>query len=185
MVKEADKEIADTTASLEQAKKLTGQEQATDVNPVYQSLQLELAKEETELAGAESRRTDLARQSTAYNTQLTRVANASTAFENLLRNQKEAEENYLLYTKKTEEARITESLDKQKIANVAIAENPTESHVPAKPNKALNLALGTILAGFLSLGLAFAAEYFRTTIEQARELEEITGLPVLAQSYGD
>ena len=101
------------------------------------------------------------------------------------RTQKEAEENYLLYAKKAEEARIAESLDQQKIANVAIAESPTEPHLPSKPNVKLNLALGVLLAGFLSLGLAFAAEYFRNTVEQPGELEELTGLPVLATSYGD
>ena len=70
-----------------------------------------------------------------------------------------------------------------KIANVAIAETPIEPHVPYKPKILLNLALGIFLAGFLSLGVGFSAEYLRDTIEQPRELEELTGLPVLATSY--
>jgi tyrosine-protein kinase Etk/Wzc len=99
------------------------------------------------------------------------------------RARKEAEDNYLLYAKKTEEARIAESLDQQKISNVAIAETPTEPHLPSKPDVPLNIALGVVLACFLSLGGAFTAEYFSDTVAQPAELEELTGLPVLALTY--
>jgi uncharacterized protein involved in exopolysaccharide biosynthesis len=185
LVQEADQEIRDTQAALETAMKLTGVEQATDVNPVHQALAIDLGKQQAELAGLQSRREALARQTGDYRSQLVRLANATAAFDDLARTQKETEENYLLYAKKTEEARIAESLDQQKIANVAIAETPIEPHVPSKPNVPLNLVLGFFLAGFLSLGVGFAAEYFRDTVEQPRELEELTGLPVLATSYGD
>ena len=120
-----------------------------------------------------------------YRQRLVKLADATAAFDDLVRTQKEAEDNYLLYAKKTEEARIAESLDQQKIANVAIAETPIEPHLPSKPNVMLNLALGVLSAGFLGLGAAFAAEYFRDTVEQPRELEGFTGLPVLAISYGE
>src|SRR5262249_26192491 len=55
MVQEVDQELVDTRASLETAKKLTGMDESTDVNPVYRSLQLELVKERAELAGICSR----------------------------------------------------------------------------------------------------------------------------------
>jgi uncharacterized protein involved in exopolysaccharide biosynthesis len=185
LVQEADQEIRDTQAALERATRLTGVDETTDVNPVHQTLEMDLAKAQTELSGLESRRSELAQQTVAYRQQLMRLADATEPYDDLIRRQKEAEENYLLYAKKTEEARIAESLDQQKIANVAIAESPVEPHLPTKPNVKLNLSLGTLLAGFLSLGAAFAAEYFRNTVDQPRELEELTGLPVLATSYGD
>jgi uncharacterized protein involved in exopolysaccharide biosynthesis len=185
MVLEADQEISDTQAALEEATKLTAIEQATDVNPIHQTLEIDLAKQQAELAGLEARRQTLARQSWIYRQQLMKLGNATAAFDDLVRTQKKAEDDYLLYAKKTEEARIGESLDQVKIANVAIAETPVQPHVPSKPKVVLNLALGVFLAGFLSLGVAFAAEYFRDTVEEPRELEEITGLPVLATSFGD
>jgi len=182
-VQEANKEIADTRAALAKAETLTGVEKATDVNPLYQSLQTDLAKEQEDLAGFEGRRQSLVEQTGTYKYRLLRFANATAAYDDLVRNQKEAEDRYLLYATKTEEARIAESLDQQKIANVAIAESPTESLIPSKPNVPLNLALGVLLAGFLSLGLGFSAEYFSDTVTRAAELEELTGLPVLATAF--
>ena len=183
LVQEADHEIVDTKAALEQAIRLTGKEQTTDVNPLHQAVEIDLARLQPELAGLLSRRKSLARQSWIYHQQLLKLSNATVAFDGMARTQKETEENYLLYAKKTEEARIAESLDQQKIANVAIAETPTEPHLPFKPNVPLNIAVGVSLGCFLSLGGAFAAEYFSDTLVQPSELEELTGLPVLAVAY--
>jgi len=204
LVQEATQEIADTQIALDKAKNITGSDQATDINPVRQALEMDMAKEQAELAGFEARRQALVQQAESYRAQLARLGDSTIDHDDLVRNQKTAEENYLLYTRKTEEARIADSLDKQKIANVAIAENPAEPHLPAKPNVRLNLAVGALLAGFLSLGMAFGAEYLQQPlprletdprismnasagaqpalgmIEQSAELEALTGLPVFA-----
>ncbi|MCU1261956.1 MAG: lipopolysaccharide biosynthesis protein [Bryobacterales bacterium] len=206
-VQETSREIIDTQAALEKATKLTGLEQATDVNPVRQTLEIEMAKEQAELAGIDARRQMLARQAQSYRRQLMRLGDFTTEYEDLTRNQKEAEDNYLLYAKKTEESRIAESLDQQKIANVAVAETPAELHLPSKPNVPLNLALGVLMAGFLSLSLAFGLEYLSQagpemevgwqigpgaavrapriagSIEKPSDLEALTGLAVLATPY--
>ncbi|HEX4227159.1 MAG TPA: GumC family protein [Bryobacteraceae bacterium] len=199
-VVEVDKEIADTRASLNKATAETASEQSTDVNPVHQSLEIDMAKEQAELAGVKGRRQALISQTKSYREQLMALGNATEEYDDLIRTQKKAEENYLLYAKKAEEARIAESLDRQKIANVAIAEPPTEPHLPSKPKVALNLGLGVLLAGFLSLGIAFGREYLQQanlgaqlntqagltsgyligTVEQRSDLEMLTGLPVLA-----
>jgi uncharacterized protein involved in exopolysaccharide biosynthesis len=182
-VLEANREIADTQAALDQATRLNGTEQATDVNPLHQALEIDLARLQAELAGLQSRRESLAGQSETYTRQLVKLAGATAAFDDLTRAQKETEENYLLYAKKTEEARIAESLDQQKISNVAIAETPTEPHLPSKPDVPLNIALGAVLACFVSFGGAFTAEYFSDTVAQPSDLEDLTGLPVYAIAY--
>lgn len=183
MVQEIDKEILDTKAAMDAAVKLTGTEQATDVNPVHQALQIDLAKLETDLAGMRSKRQALVVEAGVYRQLMMHLAGTTTEFDDLVRSQKEAEDKYLLYAKKTEEARITDSLDQQKIANVTIAETPMEPHKPSKPNVRLNIAIGAVLALFLSFGLAFALEYFREeTIDEPGQLEEATKLPVLAVS---
>jgi uncharacterized protein involved in exopolysaccharide biosynthesis len=203
LVQEAEKEIDDTRAALEKATSLTASEETSDINPVHQTLEMDMAKQRAELAGVQARRQTLAKQLQSYRGQLMALGNATGEYDDLTRAQKKAEENYLLYAKKTEEARIAESLDQQKIANVAIAEPPTEPHLPSKPHVKTNLSLGVLLAGFLSLGMAFCAEYLQQpkqalqvntqprlgpghligTVEQLSDLETLTGLPVLATVY--
>jgi uncharacterized protein involved in exopolysaccharide biosynthesis len=200
LVLEADKEIADTQVSLDKAGAQTYSEQSSDVNPVHQTLEIALAKEQSELAGVKARRQTLALQAENYRYQLRVFGDATEGYDDLTRTQKRAEENYLLYAKKAEEARIAESLDRQKIANVAIAEPPTEPHLPAKPNVRLNITLGMMLGAFLSIGMAFGMEYLQRArlgvqvrmqsalgggyllgaVEQTADLELLTGLPVLA-----
>ena len=50
--------------------------------------------------------------------------------DDLVRDVKTAEDNYLLYLRKREEARISDALDSKRIVNVSIAEAAT---VPALP----------------------------------------------------
>jgi uncharacterized protein involved in exopolysaccharide biosynthesis len=203
-VQEVSQEIVDTQAALEKAQAQTSSEQATDINTVHQALELDAAKGEAEYAGLEARRQELIRQAAAYRAQLQKLASSTAEYDDLSRTEKEAEENYILYARKAEEARIADSLDQQKIANVAIAENPIEPSVPSRPNKPRNMALGTLFAGFLSLGIAFSSEYLaqpfpevetdskpelhppsdsayvRDVIRKQPELEALTGLPVFA-----
>jgi uncharacterized protein involved in exopolysaccharide biosynthesis len=183
LVKDIDQQISDTTAALDRASKLNSVEGATDVNPVSQTLEIDLAKDQLELAGMEGKRRIVEQQTKFYNQRLQDLNSITAAEEDLLRTQKEAEDNYLLYAKKAEEARIGESLDSQKIANVAIVEQPMQPHLPSKPDVGLNLTLGLVLACFLSIGGAFATEYFQNAVEGSLALEELTGLPVVAVVY--
>jgi len=204
LVLEVDQEIADTRSALERATKSNALEESTDINPVRQTLEISLAKDQADLAGIQGRRQSLVGQTQSYRRQFMTLGNATAQFDDLTRTRKEAEDNYLLYSRKTEEARMAESLDRQKIANVAIAETPVEPQLPSKPNVPMNIALGVVLAGFLSIGIAFSTEYFGQsgaeglmpasgsrgvesgvrrlleTVQQHSELEALTGLAVLA-----
>ena len=204
LVQEVSEEIANTEAGLRKAKELTGSDQTTDVNPVRQALTLDLSKEQLDLAGLEARRQTLRQQTEDYRAHLMKLGKSTEEYDDLVRRHKETEENYLLYTRKSEEGRIADSLDKQKIANVVIAENPVEPHQPFKPNVPMNIELGTAFAAALSLGIAFLLEYlshpfpqadakmhdsidsemgsrsFLETVEQPGDLEALTGLPILA-----
>ena len=51
---------------------------------------------------------------------------------------------------------------------------------PAKPNVAINLALGGFLGLMFGLGLAFVLEYMDTTVKSLDDVERFLGVPVLA-----
>ncbi len=158
LVTSLDEEIRNTTAALEHAGKLVATEESTDVNPIWGGLQADKLKADMALSGARSRYDSLKQQLDMYKSRLSVLETVSVERDALLRRVKETEQNYLLYTKKQEEARIADLLDVQKFANIALVEKPSRAYLPYKPEIALNLGLGFILAVFISLGGVFIYE---------------------------
>ena len=180
LVREVDQQIKTTRAALEKASKETATEQSTDLNPLRQTLETELARGRVDQAGAEGRYEMLAGQVGHYEDQLSRLEGITGEYEDLNRKVKQSEDNYQLYKKKEEEARITDELDQNKITNVSVAEAPIQPHLPIKPNRPLNLLLGVFLGALLSMGGVLVAEFMRDTVLTPRELEVLTGKRVLA-----
>ena len=180
LVREVDEQIKTTRQALAKADQKTSIEQATDLNPLRQSLETELSRARIDQSTAMARRATLGGQLQQYESALGKLEADTTTHNDLQRELKEAEDNYHLYAKKREESRIADELDRQKITNVSIAEAPTAAQLPSSPNRPLNLLLGVILAAFLSLGCVFSAELLNGTVNSARQLEALTGAPVLA-----
>src|SRR5579864_1283662 len=97
----------------------------------------------------------------------------------LASSEKAAEENYLLYVKKREEARMGDALDEGGIVNVAIAEYPVVPALPVWP------AGGVVLVGFAAAlvsgaGASFAADYLDPGLRTPEEVWACLEIPVLA-----
>jgi uncharacterized protein involved in exopolysaccharide biosynthesis len=93
--------------------------------------------------------------------------------------EKAAQENYLLYVKKREEARMGDALDLGGIVNVAIAEQPVVPPLPVWP------AGVVVVAGFAAAlasgtGAAFAADYLDPALRTPEEVLACLEIPVLA-----
>ena len=99
--------------------------------------------------------------------------------QDLLRTVKTDEENYLLYQRKREEARMTDALDRTRILNVAVAEQPA---VPTLPSNSpwMVLFVGGLLAVVVSLGTAFTLEYLDPSFRTPGEVLSELNIPVLA-----
>ena len=158
----------------------TAVEEATDLNPLRTSLETELSRAKLDQTGAEARRDSLTGQLQQYEGSLKKLEGDTTKHDDLQRELKEAADNYQLYAKKREEARIADELDRQKITNVSVAEAPVAAQLPSSPNRPLNIVLGVFLAGLLALGSVFSAELLNDTVNTPRQLEALTGAPVLA-----
>jgi uncharacterized protein involved in exopolysaccharide biosynthesis len=180
LVREVDDQIRTTRAALTKAEGQTSVEQATDLNPVRQNLETEFSRARLEQTGAQARRDTLAGQLRDYESSLKKLEGDTVKHNDLQRQVKESEDNYQLYAKKREEARIADELDRQKITNVSIAEAPAVPRIPSSPNRPLNLVLGIFVAGVLSLGAVFSAEMLGDTVHTPRQLEALTGSTVLA-----
>ncbi len=178
MIKELDQQIADTRAALERATSMESTEEATDVNPIRQGLETELARDQTQVTGINGRLEALSKQVLDYQGQLNQLETGTPADQNLVRAVKEAEDNYLLYTRKREEARIAHALDERKVANVAIVDPPRTPAVPISKLRASVLATFFFSNIMIVIG-AYIADRIRRTVNTPSEVETVSGLPVL------
>ena len=98
---------------------------------------------------------------------------------------KSAEENYLLYGRKQEEARISDALDRTRIANVVVADAPTVPALPTNTGKAQFLILGAIMALFLGAAVTYLLDYLSPYFRTPDEVERALEIPVLASLRAD
>jgi uncharacterized protein involved in exopolysaccharide biosynthesis len=172
------KQIEDVKRAIDEAQNTPLVEQTTDTNPAYDWLTVELAKARSELASLKAGSNARAEAVQEYRSMVLDLDQKNFKRADLVRAQKSAEENYLLYQRKQEEARIEEELDKQRIVNVAIAEEPS---VPVLPNPApIPFKFGFVIAGFLSLGCGLLTDYYDRTFHTPEDVERYLGIPLLA-----
>ena len=179
-VQEVEAEIARTREALESAEKAPLREEVTDRDPTYDMLLGELARARAELTALEARDSAISGTVVTYRDLARQLNQKEIVQGDLQREARTAEENYLLYVRKQEEARISDALDQKRIVNVAIAEAATVPALPSRPRWGLNLLLGFLLAGMSSLGLAFTADYVDPTFRTPDEVEAYLDVPVLA-----
>ncbi len=178
-VQELDKQIAQTKAAIQHELSSPMGDETTDVDPTHQMVRTQLAQAETDLAGFRARATETQNIVNTYEARARQLDGQSLTQADLQRTFKTAEDNYLLYQKKMEEARITDALDANRMVNIAVAEQPL---VPALPSHSplffASLAFMTMLAA--SIGLIGSLEHMDRTFHTPRELEAFLDLPVLA-----
>jgi uncharacterized protein involved in exopolysaccharide biosynthesis len=89
-------------------------------------------------------------------------------------------EAYMLYGKKTEEARIAARLDKEQLSSVAVIEAPYAVR-GTDINKRIGITLLASIVG-LSLGaaIAFGFDFFNNSLRTEEDIEHYLGVPVLA-----
>lgn len=177
-LQDLEKQIEDMKNAIAEARKTPAVEQTTDSNPTGDWLTVELAKARSDLASLQAGTNAEEQAVKEYGSLVLDLDQKNIKREDLVRAQKTAEEKYLLYQRKQEEARIEEELDKQRIVNVAIAEEPS---IPVLPEPSpVPLKFGFVFAGLLSLGFGFATDYYDRSFHTPEEVERYLGLPLLA-----
>ncbi len=100
-------------------------------------------------------------------------------WQNLKRDFAINEANYQTYVKKLEEARISDEMDSQKMANISVLETATVPTKPVKPDVGKNIMLGMLFGAVAGFGLAFVSEYSAQGISSPEFARRRLGLPVL------
>lgn len=95
------------------------------------------------------------------------------------REEKIANENYVQYMKRREDARISEELDLRKVSNVAVLSFPTSTLEPVYPKKLLLIGLSIPLGLLIGIVLALLIDYLRNIVRSQADLDDISGLEYL------
>jgi uncharacterized protein involved in exopolysaccharide biosynthesis len=177
IVTQLDQQIADTRKALQSAESSASTEEVSDVNPLRQSQEAELTRLEATEAGLAGRIQAMRRQDSIYRGELAKLETLAPVEQEYQREEKVAESNYLLYAKKREEARISQSLDEQKIANVVLVEKPSFPVLPKSRAAQLSIVyLLSLLVGVIAVALL---SRMKQTVETPWALEEVAAVPVL------
>lgn len=152
-VRDLDAQLNGLRAALEQAEAHPLKEETLSANPTAQWLDTERARIVADGAAAKARMKAFGSTAHQYREKAEKLEQQNAEQSDLVRRVQTAEQKYLLYSQKQEEARISDELDRTRIANVVVAQAPTVDF-EAKRNP--SLAMLPLLL-FISLLLSFAA----------------------------
>ena len=179
LVLEVEQQIGQSQAAIAAESASPVRDETTDKNAHYEWAKWELEKCEVQLKALEARALATNSQESRYRFMAQRLGEDAITQDDLLSNEKAALDNYLLYVKKEEEARMNDALDERGIVNVALAEQPV---VPALPvfSVPLILIVGLCTAGAAGTSAAFLADYLDPAFRDPEDVLASLHVPVLA-----
>ncbi len=178
-LRELNAEIAQVRSAIEAQKQTPVKERTSDATPTHTYLLQELAKSQADLASAGAQASALAAVVRDYRARVSALEQRTIQEQALDRDVKMDEANYLLYRNKLEESRISDALDDKNIANVAIAEAPSQPSRPSSLGLLMFLSIGLVIATVTSAGSAFLVDSLALTFRTSEEVEKLLGVPVL------
>jgi succinoglycan biosynthesis transport protein ExoP len=179
LVQEVEQQIQQTEAAIAAENLLPLRDEITDKNVRYEWAKAELQSAQVQLKALKARETATAAQEIAYRTMARQLAEDAITQDELVSTEKAAQESYLLYVKKQEEARMDDALDERGIVNVALVEQPMAPALPVW-SAWMVLAAGIVAAGATGTGAAFVADYFDPAFRSPDDVLTYLNAPVLA-----
>lgn len=180
LVQEVEQQLRDTKAALERETAPGVVDTVSALNPLRQSVEAELLKNETLIAGLRAKRLSVANDLLHENGEEASLARSAPMYEDLKRKTKIAEENYLLYRHKQEDSRIAEEMDQQRILNVSVLQPAAVPVLPAERHRSFLLLMGLFAGVLLSVVVALVVDQMDETLETPMQAAAAAGVPVLA-----
>ena len=174
-VRDIDAQLQDLRAALARAESRPLKEETLSDNPTRQWLDTERARVMAENAAAQARVQAFGATADQYREKAQTLEQQNAEERELVRSVQVAEQKYLLYAQKQEEARISDELDRTRIANVVVAQAPT---VDFEARRNPSLAMLPLLLG-ISLLLSFAAALAADAIDPKVTYESAFTTPAI------
>jgi hypothetical protein len=179
LVQEVDEQIAQAKAAIEAEEQKPLRDETTQDDPEFEWAHSEHLKSEVELRALKQKQAVAREQVNAYRAAAGKLEESAIAQHDLEQQVKAAEDKFLLYSNKREEARIGDALDQNGLLNVAIAQ---QARVPSLPGWSFLAAtcFSFIGAGGFSAAIVFVNDYFAPSFRTPAEVVAFLGSPVLA-----
>ena len=178
LVTEVEEQIAQAKSAIRSEETRPLRDETTQEDPDHEWANSERIKNLVEMQGLLKRQTVTEREVIEYRRVSQRLAENVVQQGELERQVKAAEDKYLLYSSKREEARIGDALDQSGILNVTVADQPRVPALPASPLW-LTSCLSLAAACAVSTGFVFVADYVDPSIRTPGEAVKLLGAPVL------
>jgi len=155
-------------------------ERSTNVNPVGQAVQQDIALNRTKLQGFEALVSAMNREFQQYQVRLDEIEGNAFRLQQFERQRQAAEQSLAAYEKQYENARANDRLNELRLVNVTAIEPVRAGAEPVKPRRWLLMKLALSLGLLLSAGFAFLLELLDQRVRNERDIELDLGVPVLA-----
>lgn len=178
LVQEVDQQISQAKAEIQAQESKPLRDELTEQNPEFEWASSEKIKALVDLQVLLKHQSVGRAQVAAYKQAAASFGENALMQAELERKLKAAEDKYLLYSNKREEARIGDALDQNGILNVMLAQEP---RVPALPTWPIWAAacLAFAVAGVFSTGIVFATDYLDPSLRTPGEVLDLLGSSVL------
>lgn len=179
LVQEVERQIVETQSEIGAEHMSPLHDETTDQDADYEWARAELQKARVQMKGLQARLSVMTNHREIYQARARQLGGDAIVQEDLVNREKAAEENYLLYVRKREEARMGDALDQGGIVNVAIAEQPRVPALPVWPPSGI-LLVGFFAALTLGTGAGFASDRLDPALRTPEEALQYLEIPVLA-----
>ncbi len=146
-------------------------------DPIFQQIISQIIINETTVMALQSRIDALNQIIARQNMRLKQLPQAEVNLAQLERQKMANEDIYTMLLGKLEESKIAEAMQ---ISEAKIIDVATVPKRPVEPKPRQNTVLGFLLGILIGVGGAFLLEYLDTSVKNTKEIEDLTGLTVLA-----
>jgi len=148
-------------------------------NPVYQGIKLQLSRADVEVAAARRQVSDREGKITELRKMINTAPEVEAEFARLNRDYDVTRGQYQALVERLNRAKLSDKADATGVVRFEVVDPPTGSDQPVSPDR-IRLILVVLLGGLAAgIGVAYLMHQIRPVFASARQLAELTQLPVL------
>src|SRR6266478_55855 len=148
-------------------------------NPVYQGIKLQLSRADVEVAAARRQVSDREWKITELRKMINTAPEVEAEFARLNRDYDVTRGQYQALVERLNRAKLSDKADATGVVRFEVVDPPTGSDQPVSPDR-IRLILVVLLGGLAAgIGAAYLMHQLRPVFVSARQLAELTQLPVL------